>query len=67
MPDEENDIPRLWESCITRKDGTKEVIGYAFGPSWVGCALSMDDLKFKTPEEAENWWKEWEKKNGSGS
>ena len=50
MEPEENDIPRLWESCIQRADGTKEVVGYAIGPSWVGRALSMDGLKFKTPE-----------------
>ena len=67
MPNEESDNPQLWESCIMRADGTKEVIGYAYGPSWVAQALSMDDLKFKTPEEAENWWKEWEKKHGNAS
>lgn len=67
MPEEEKDVPRLWEACIMKDDGSIIVTGYAYGLDWVGQALAMDDLKFKTPEEAENWWKEWEKKNGSGS
>ena len=63
MNEEEKDVPRLWESCIQREDGTKEVIGYAYGPSWVAQALYMDDLKFKTPEEAKEWWSKYHGKN----
>jgi len=54
--DEEKDEPQLWESCIMHEDGTKEVIAYAYGPSWVAEALFMNDISFKTPEEAKAWW-----------
>ncbi len=56
MLDEEKDEPQLWESCILREDGTKEVIAYAYGPSWVATALFMDDIKFSTAEAAKAWW-----------
>ena len=31
-------------------------VAYAYGDPWVSMALFMDDLKFKTPEEAKAWW-----------
>lgn len=29
---------------------------YAYGEPWIAMALYMDDIKFKTPEEAKAWW-----------
>ena len=37
-------------------DGENIVDGYAYGPPWVSQALLMDDIKFRTPEEARAWW-----------
>lgn len=38
--------------------------GYAYGEEWVAQALYMDDIKFKTPEEAKAWWeREYGKEN----
>lgn len=63
----ERDEPKLYTSYILREDGTKEVVGYAYGPSWIEQALYMDDLKFNTPEEAKAWWERWEKKHAGKS
>ena len=52
----EEDSVQLYEAGIIREDGTKEVKGYAYGLPWVAQALLMDDIKFKTPEEAKAWW-----------
>lgn len=46
----------LYTSFIRREDGELEVDGYAYGAPWVEQALSMDDIKFDTPEEAKEWW-----------
>lgn len=48
--------PKLYTSYIQRKDGTSEVVGYAYGEEWVAQALYMNDIQFKTPEEAKEWW-----------
>ena len=48
--------PTMYESCVEHEDGTVEVIGYAYGDSWVAMALSMGDICFDTPEEAKAWW-----------
>ena len=52
----EEDAVQLYEAGIIREDGTKEITGYAYGLPWVAQALLMDDIKFKTPEEAKAWW-----------
>ena len=36
-------------------------VAYAYGEERVAMGLYMDDIKFKTPEEAKAWWEEWEK------
>jgi hypothetical protein len=33
-------------------------IAYAYGEEWVAQALYMDDIRFKTPEEAMAAWRE---------
>ena len=52
----EEELVQLYISHITREDGTDEIAGYAYGPPWVAMALYMDDIKFKTEEEAIAWW-----------
>ena len=47
----DNETPRLYTAY---RDG--EPYAYAYGPPWVAMALYMDDIKFDTPEEAEEWW-----------
>ena len=47
----------------TLYNGDKPV-AYAYGDPWVAQALFMDDIKFKTPEEAKDWW---EKNYGASS
>ena len=56
-------MAELYKNVITREDGTEEVIGYAYGDEWVAMALYMDDIKFKTPEEAKEWWEKNYEKN----
>ena len=48
--------PQLYTSVRRREDGTEEIVGYAYGEDWIETALFMDDLIFKTPEEAKAWW-----------
>ena len=55
---------KLYESVIQHPDGTSETIAYAYGPPWVEQALLMDDIRFKTKEEAIAWWKRWEAAHG---
>ena len=31
-------------------------VAYAYGEEWVATALFMDDIKYKTPEEAKAAW-----------
>lgn len=50
------DEVQLYESCHLDENGNKVVDGYAYGAPWVAMALYMDDLKFKSPEEAIAWW-----------
>lgn len=52
----EEDLPQLYISKIKREDGTEEILGYAYGLPWVAMALMMDDIKFSTPEAAQEWW-----------
>lgn len=47
---------RLYTSYIKDEKGNLIVTGYAYGEEWVEQALFMDDIKFKTPEEAKAWW-----------
>lgn len=47
---------RLYISYIRDADGNLIADGYAYGEEWVAQALYMDDIKFKTPEEARAWW-----------
>lgn len=56
MMDENENAVQLYTSFIRREDGELEVDGYAYGAPWVEQALSMDDIKFDTPEEAKAWW-----------
>lgn len=49
-------MPQLYTNVIKHPDGTEEIVGYAYGDGWVAMALYMDDIKFKTPEEAKEWW-----------
>ena len=51
----EEDLVQMYESHIVLPDGT-ERIRYAYGLPWIAMALYMDDLAFKTPEEAKTWW-----------
>lgn len=48
MPDE----LQLYTAFREAPDGTVTVEGYAYGEPWVAQAMFMDDMKFKTPEEA---------------
>lgn len=48
----------LYTNCVREEDGTIRTIGYAYGEPWVAMALAMGDIKFKTPEEAKEWWEE---------
>lgn len=34
-------------------------VAYAYGEEWVAMGLYMDDIKFKTPEEAKAWWEKY--------
>jgi len=56
-------MPQLYTSVIKHPDGTEEIRGYAYGDEWVAMALYMDDIKFKTPEEAKEWWEKNYEKN----
>lgn len=47
---------QLYTSYIKDENGNLIVNGYAYGEEWVSQALLMDDIKFKTPEEAKAWW-----------
>ena len=51
-----SDEPKLYISYVEREDGSLEPVGYAYGEEWVSQALYMDDIRFKTPEEAKEWW-----------
>lgn len=56
---------RLYTKYEEQEDGTKIPVGYAYGEPWVAQALSMDDLRFETPEGAVAWWENegrWQKK-----
>lgn len=55
---------QLYTSYIKGEKGNLIVTGYAYGEEWVEQALLMDDIKFKTPEEAKAWW---ERKYGKES
>jgi len=48
-------MAELYTSTVLREDGTEEIVGYAYGEEWVAQALLIDDIKFKTPEEAKEW------------
>ena len=50
------DEPKLYEACVIDEKGERHVMAYAYGAPWVATALYMDDIKFKTPEEAKEWW-----------
>lgn len=52
----EEDLPQLYISSRKMPDGSEKIIGYAYGLPWVAMALYMDDIIFKTPEEAKEWW-----------
>lgn len=52
----EEDLPQLYISKRIMPDGTEKIMGYAYGLPWVAMALYMDDIIFKTPEEAKEWW-----------
>ena len=56
MVEEQNEGPRLYTKKRIHPDGTEVIEAYAYGDSWVQQALLMDDMKFKTPEEAKDWW-----------
>ena len=49
---------KLYEAYIIDENGNMIITGYAYGEPWVAQALLMDDIKFDTPEEAEEWWNE---------
>ena len=52
----EEDLPQLYKSVRKMPDGSEEVLGYAYGLPWVATALWMGDIKFSTPEAAQEWW-----------
>lgn len=58
--DTENKVD-LYTYVIEMPDGTQKIKGYAYGEEWVAMGLYMDDICFKTQEEAKEWW---EKKYG---
>ena len=37
-------------------DGNSVPVAYAYGDEWVAMALYMDDMGYKTPEEAKEAW-----------
>lgn len=37
-------------------DGNGKPLAYAFGPEWVAMAMYMDDMGFKTEDEAVLYW-----------
>ena len=39
-------------------------VAYAYGEEWVAMALYMDDISYKTPEEAKAGWERWKQKYG---
>ena len=47
---------QLYTFKMIEPDGTETVKGYAYGEPWVSWALFMDDICFKTPEAAKEWW-----------
>ena len=47
---------QMYEAKRIHEDGTEETYAYAYGEDWVAEALYMDDIRFKTPEEAKAWW-----------
>ena len=49
--DEEEHMPQLY---VKYQDG--EPVAYAYGEEWVAQALYMDDIRYKTPEEAMEAW-----------
>ena len=51
-------MARLYKRHNAHGESAGEV-RYAYGDSWVGMALYMDDIKFKTPEEAKKWWDDY--------
>ena len=66
MAEKPNEEPRLYIKKRIHSDGTIVVEAYAYGDPWVQQALLMDDMKFKTPEEAQAWWIEnYGKENNS--
>lgn len=36
-------------------------VAYAYGEEWVAMALYMDDMQYKTPEEAKEAWERWKR------
>lgn len=54
---------KLYVKYRIADDGTKIPVAYAYGESWVEQALYMDDIKYKTPEEAKAGWERWKEKN----
>ena len=46
----------LYTHYAEESDGTRIVLGYAYGEPWVSQALLMGDISFDTPEEAKEWW-----------
>lgn len=52
----------MYENVVEHPDGSRETIGYAYGPPWVSQALLMGDISFRTPEEAKAWWEREEAK-----
>lgn len=56
--DEEEHMPQLY---VMYQDGAP--VAYAYGEEWVAQALYMNDIRYKTPEEAiAAWEKEHEKR-----
>ena len=47
---------KLYTLYGVEKNGDLVVEGYAYGEDWVEQALWMNDLQFRTPEEAKEWW-----------
>jgi len=47
---------QLYTMVVVDDDGNETPVGYAYGEEWVAMGLYMDDIKFKTPEEAKEWW-----------
>lgn len=57
MEENENEV-QLYTAKTVDDYGNEVITGYAYGAPWVAMGLYMDDIKFKTPEEAKKWWEE---------